>query len=451
MKLIGSIDSVCYRALSALLGIVLSFAVVSICAAANTQGLDLSSWQGTVSQTTWNNIKNVQGKLFGFARASRGATFGPVVPSSENDGDGYNRFDDPQFVNNITSGTVAGLLMGSYHFNRAELAGNTGADEANHYMETGTQQPAGLSPQYAGNFMRPGYLLPVFDLERGSGLSQSALTTWANDFITTIYNAKGFYPMVYSSSSYNNDEVAASIAWNNVDTGPGPHSDVRTYQWLARPAGDILNGQPVASTSAPGYPDPYGVWDANFNTRTNSRDPGVKPWAFWQNGTFTVSGGANGSADQDAANGNIEFVKDFLVPALWTNSGSSDWSTVANWNSNNPLRDADPSNVAMGPVSRLPNSLDWVQLRNTGGGTITLSLGTHTIRKLTTQQPLSMTGGSLTVAYVPGTGGRDNIPAEFAGSVTIANTAAYAAHTTQVDGGGGTFNINGGTITFTEI
>ena len=48
----------------------------------------------------------------------------------------------------------------------------------------------GDNPQYAGNFMRPGYLLPVLDLEAGSGLDATALTTWANDFINTIYNAR---------------------------------------------------------------------------------------------------------------------------------------------------------------------------------------------------------------------------------------------------------------------
>src|SRR3954465_5439285 len=123
------------RALTILLITCQALGVVSTCAAANLQGLDLSSFQGDVSQTTWNNIKNVQGKQFGFVRASRGATFGPDVPPGTNDGAPYNRFDDWAFVNNITRGTNAGLLMGSYHFNRADVNTGVGAgiDEANHY------------------------------------------------------------------------------------------------------------------------------------------------------------------------------------------------------------------------------------------------------------------------------------------------------------------------------
>ena len=66
----------------------------------------------------------------------------------------------------------------------------------------------------------------------------------------------------------------------------------------------------------------------------------MKPWVFWQNGSAHIDpSGTSGRqflVDFDAANGNIEFVKDFLVPALWTNAGSGDWGTIANWNSDNP-------------------------------------------------------------------------------------------------------------------
>ena len=35
-------------------------------------GLDVSAWQGNISQTTWNNIRNVENRRFVFLRASRG-------------------------------------------------------------------------------------------------------------------------------------------------------------------------------------------------------------------------------------------------------------------------------------------------------------------------------------------------------------------------------------------
>ncbi len=146
------------------------------------------------------------------------------------------------------------------------------------------------------------------------------LTTWALDYINTIFAAKGINPIVYTNSSYNNDEVSAAVAFTN--TLSSPHTGERTYQWLARPSGSLTTGDPGAAT---GYPDPYGGWDPDFTSKSVSTDPAVKPWAFWQNGSAHIDpSGPSGQqflVDFDAANGNIEYVKDFLVPALWTNSG----------------------------------------------------------------------------------------------------------------------------------
>src|SRR5688500_16599817 len=109
--------------LAMLLAALPAFLMASTCAAAHTQGMDLSSWQGNISLSSWQQMK-AAGKEFGFVRASRGATFGPPQPPTADDGDPYNRFDDEFLVQNITNGTAAGLLMGSYHFNRADIAGN---------------------------------------------------------------------------------------------------------------------------------------------------------------------------------------------------------------------------------------------------------------------------------------------------------------------------------------
>ena len=436
MKLIGSIDAPRYRALSVLL--VPAFLAIFMCTAPaygqRVFGLDTSSAANTnsPSQTAWNNAFNdADGDgiayKFAFVRSSRG---GLTVANG--------LVDDSQFYDNITRATTAGMLAGSYHYTRADLwnpttmTGNSGTEDATHYLNR------------AGMYMKPGYLLPVFDLEAGNTANSAAqLTAWSMDWMNTIYNAKGFYPIVYTNSSYNNDEVSAQVAWNNF--GSTPKTNARTYQWLARPSGSLTTGQPGAAIN---YPNPYGVWDPNFIGRTNSRDPAINPWAFWQNG----AGSPNGFLiDFNAANGNIEFVKDFLVPALWTNAGSGDWGTTANWNSDNPGYVA--GNTATGPAPRLPNnqSLDWVKLQNSGNGIVTISSGARTVRKFYTQQPLNITGGSLSIGYTPGSGGQFDLPSEFNAIVTLSTGASYSAHTTQIDGGGGQFNINGGTVTFREI
>lgn len=439
MRLICSTNRRKRRALSILLGAGPAVVAVSLCAAPafgqRVFGLDTSSAANfNVTQTQWNNAYSsgwsaagISSFQFAIVRSSHGGTNG-ISPAS----------DDPQFYQNITRATTAGMLAGSYHFPHADVY--TAADDAQHYLN------------YAGMYMKPGFLLPVFDLEgSSSSLSTSALTTWSLDFIDTIFQAKGINPIVYTSSSFNTDEVTPAVAFTNIASSP--HTGERTYQWLARPSGSILTGDPGAAT---GYPDPYGGWDPNYTTKSASTDPAVKPWAFWQNGSAHIApSGSSGNqflVDFNAANGNIEFVKDFLVPALWVDGDGSggNWGTTANWNSDNPTYNGT---IQSGPAPRLPNngSLDWVKLQNPAGGTVTLSSGAQTVRKFYNEQPLNITGGSLTVGYVPGSGGKWDLPSEFNAAVTLSSGASYSARTTQVDGGGGQFNINGGTVTFTDI
>jgi autotransporter-associated beta strand protein len=132
---------------------------------------------------------------------------------------------------------------------------------------------------------------------------------------------------------------------------------------------------------------------------------------------------------------------------LWTSTANGQWTTIANWNSNNP----GGGTAATGPASRLPNLLDWVRLQK-GPGSVSLESGAQSIRKLYTQQALNISGSSsLTIGYIPGSGGKFDLPSEFNAVVSLSNTAGYSAYNTQVDGGGGQFNINGGTLTFHEI
>src|SRR6478735_2127466 len=183
-------------------------------------GLDVSAWQGSLSTTSWTTFHRPtdqqvggvfgDGRDFVFIRSSRGGTTGEDhrqggYPAGNNTF--YNlsqRYDDPYFVQNINRATSAGLFAGSYHFDRADIlattlnsdgvttagVANDGADEANHFL------------QMAGPWMRPGYMLPVLDLEAGSNRNTTDLSTYAVAFSDRIYAAMGIRPMVYANSSY---------------------------------------------------------------------------------------------------------------------------------------------------------------------------------------------------------------------------------------------------------
>jgi autotransporter-associated beta strand protein len=416
-------------------------------------GIDVSAWQGNISTANWATLKratNAQvGGIFGdgrdfvVIRSSRGGTTGYYNQSDPNNTEGLNtnsmRYDDPYFVQNITRATSAGLLAGSYHFARPDVIAstpgsggiaNSGIDEANHMIEM------------AGAWMRPGYLLPVLDLEAGQSQRTSAeLTAFCIEFSDRIYEVMGIRPAIYINGNYAN-YVQASI----VSAFP--------VLWSARwPNQSDPDSIPV-QTGHPkdSYTPIYGPWDDAPNP--------THPWTFWQYAsTARLNGYANGTAniDVDVAQGGMEFIKDFYVPALWMSNSNGQWTTLSNWNSGlTPVAPVQgPGQVPrVGsltlPAIRLPGSNDTVVLdRPNANVTVTLDSGTHDIRKLYVRETLNMTGGSLAIHYVPSA---DSTPvaAQFSGPVSLSGSGNLSVHTLQVDTNR-TFTLGGGTLTFNRI
>src|SRR6478609_6186952 len=147
------------------------------------------------SQAAWNNaFSDADGDGVAYKFAFVRALFGNSSAA------------DTQFTTNISRATTAGLLVGSYHFVTPDTT--SGVNEANNYISK------------AGMYMKPGYLLPVLDLESGNGQTTAALTQWSLDYINTIHNTVGIYPIVYVNSSYANDEVTAALAFTNISSSP---------------------------------------------------------------------------------------------------------------------------------------------------------------------------------------------------------------------------------------
>jgi autotransporter-associated beta strand protein len=443
-------------------------------------GLDISAWQGNISQTTWNNLRNVENRQFVFIRSSRGGTTGFYDQNDADNSNGNNtlsqRYDDPYFIQNINRATTAGIYAGSYHFSRPDVIEttlnsggirNSGANEADHFI------------QMSGPWMRPGYLVPIHDLEAGDGIrTDNEMAQFSIDFSNRIFERMGIRPGIYINGNYTaNILQTASAALRDQLARPAanrPSVIAPCYPtlWVARwPNQANPNAIDVQGTNPKDtYAGFYGPWD-------DYGDP--NPWAFWQYASTgrlpSFNGGAN-NLDFNVVHGDVEFLRDQLVPAVWMNNGSGDWSTLANWNSGQtPVApvpgpgQAAPVGLQTLPVPRLPGAAgtgvtsgqyDTVILERTNANiTVTVSSGTHNIRKLYMREALNLTGGSLTVNYVPNYVSVVGFPeskrsgpisAQFSGPVTLGGTASLNVHTLQVDAAR-TFSLNGGSLTFNTI
>lgn len=441
-------------------------------------GVDISYWNcgtasGGISQANWTTGFTTGNRKFAYIRATRGGTTGVDQPQgtpSPHSGLATlsHRYDDSRFNQNFSRAISAGMLAGPYHFARPDIVGNTGTDEADHFM------------QMAGPWMRPGYMMPVFDQEANSASGTDALVQFAIDFSDRIHTVMQIRPCIYINGNYSSIFQSASLSLRNQLAKPATYTpsvvgpaypmlwDARYSDNTTNPAAiPVQTGSPKYTyTLSSGY---YGPWDDYGNT---------EPWSFWQYASVLSIPGFNNvdaTIDGNVSHGDIEYVRNYLVPAVWWNDASGDWSTLANWNSGQtpvaPVTPPDqhpPYAAATLPVVRLPGAAgsgptsgqyDTVILERPNADVIvTLSTGNHNVRKLYMRETLNLTGGSLTINYAPDYRADDStdvlhagpISAQFSGPVTLGNNASLSVHTLQVDTNR-TFTLAGGTLTFNTI
>jgi autotransporter-associated beta strand protein len=420
-------------------------------------GLDISAWQGNWTTTQWATIHRPtnqtnsngvfgDGRDFVFIRSSRGGTTGYYDQSDSDNSNNLNtlsqRYDDPYFCQNITRATAAGMLAGPYHFGRMDIISttknadgipNTGTDEADHFV------------QMAGPWMRPGYLLPVFDFEAGNGFrTASELAQFAIDFSNRIYAVKGIRPQVYIGNNY-------ASPMNNIVESPAIVAAMPNL-WTARwPNQTDPNSIAIQNTDPGDYTSTvYGPWD---------NAPGsADPWSFWQYASTAHLNAYSGNLDVDVAHGNIEFVKDRLVPAFWTQTTGGNWGTVTNWNSGEtptaPVQ--GPGQVArvgtlVLPTPRAPGrpgennitGADDSVILDRSSESITVTIDSTTpavsIRRLTLNERLNVSGSTLGVRLtgIVGSGGMLSV----SGGTTTIDQATFNAGSALDFAGAGTFTV----------
>ena len=167
--------------------------------AAPIHGIDVSSWQGAVD---WGAVRG-SGRLFGFAKATEGATF-----------------VDRTFVGNRVSMAGAGLILrGFYHFARPDR--NSAAAEAAHFLRT-------VGPLGPGE-------VAVLDLEVAPG---PGVGDWAAQWLGIVAQATGRVPVLYSYQTYLYSIPTSRLtqyplwvaSWGAND-GSIPSSPPRTDRW----------------------------------------------------------------------------------------------------------------------------------------------------------------------------------------------------------------------------
>jgi GH25 family lysozyme M1 (1,4-beta-N-acetylmuramidase) len=236
-------------------------------------GVDVSEWQLNID---WSQVA-ASGKSFAFIRSTRGGTTGSSGGGGTNTV-GNGRYDDPNFVGNITAAKNAGLWVAPYHYGRADIATSDPVDEANHFLDI------------AGPYMTAGYLRPVLDLEAGNQLSTSALTTWALRFTNTVAAAKGeaARPIIYMNRNYANVEIdgTTTVGGKKITDHPLWLADPDTFNYTTNKTVDPLTdptppGFYLGAVTSPIYPNPLGPWGV---------DTGALPktWSFWQ---YSLGGG----------------------------------------------------------------------------------------------------------------------------------------------------------------
>ena len=271
-----------------------------------THGIDVSSNQGTMN---WNTAYN-QNVRFAFVRATRGPSSGPQS------------LNDSQFSTNVTNlrnlavSQNKVIYNGFYHYGRPDVIaindGNNGIDDAGFNatnsqptlsaITTSAQDEADHFWSVVGSHYSIGgvdvsrRLPPVLDVEERGGdsgqdpdadaLTPANLTLWVDTFINRFVELSGgVRPILYMNTNYATNFVTSSLADETL--------------WVAN-------------------------WSMPTQSQTGNPGDGVFPtWAFWQydspNGLGTAYGAqapplASPDMDLDVANGDINFVRSFLVP-----------------------------------------------------------------------------------------------------------------------------------------
>jgi len=168
-------------------------------AAAQTEGVDVSGYQGDVAWSTlWSS-----GVKWAYTKATEGTYY-----------------TNPYFAQQYNGSYGVGMIRGAYHFATPDTT--SGATQANYFVDHG------------GGWSKDGRTLPgVLDIEWNPygascyGKSAAAMVSWIADFLSTYRSRTGRDAVIYTATSWWSDCTGNSSAFASADP-----------LWIARYASD---------------------------------------------------------------------------------------------------------------------------------------------------------------------------------------------------------------------
>lgn len=283
------------------------------------RGIDVSHYQGTID---WKKVHDGAGIVFAFAKATEGIT---------------NSLNDDFFTKNMINGINAGVVMGAYHIARPTI--NSAEDEANHFLSV------------AACFIGPGQLPPVLDLEPDyiDPLTKSALSAWILIWVTTVQNATGIAPIIYTTSFYAANRINITLnsyklwiatypsnpiippsnlgVWSNW-TFNQYSADIAMISGIITPVDlDVFNGSINDLNNLIGvHPNPHSFDLKWANSIGGINNDEAKSILIDKNGDYYLAGKFSGSVDFDPGPGNtILNSNGSIFIAKYANNGDFIW------------------------------------------------------------------------------------------------------------------------------
>jgi lysozyme len=205
-----------------------------------TYGIDVSSAQGAID---WPAVK-AAGLAFAYVKASEGL---------QTDGNSSARL--AYYADNVAAAKAAGLLVGAYHFFRADLDSTSQANVFAYAVRL-----AGVALD----------LPPMLDVETEDDMSKDMITLRAGKCLTQLESLFGVSPLLYTYPSFADDFL-------------DPQQLASYPLWIATYGADAVTSPQVPSYS-PMLPDgweSYILWQYSDRGRLAGIDTDVDLDLFW--------------------------------------------------------------------------------------------------------------------------------------------------------------------------